>query len=723
MLLALLLAGGDAGVLSSVQAQAEPPGESPPADAAPSPPDLGRPVVLDSLLSQPAALAAADPDPPQLALTSRRPPHRTFLFPELASKDGERPVSFTATSSILGNVQLDIPAGAELQLGGDLGVRIGNLEYTGFDLSDKSGDNTLTLHLSSGQRSTWESLRAISEDPLQVWVGLPALETFAGALRGLGQDLEGLPPEQASALMGERLRASVELLASGDPSLAPALSGIDPALLAPLGQTLESIIEHFYYERPGELGLRNLVLRGEASGNTTSQYRQTNAAGDLSYAEISRGAGYSIEDMLALRVTYGSGGSAASAPATLHYAQRSSSVSSSFNSFTVGHNRWALAVSEIRSERELALSQTRAWAASDDSLGLSDEHSESHDFSSRQVESRIWALRSARARGWDLEIGAGAGFGRSEETESASFVRHTRALAAGAAPAGTDFSVDDGLESETMLPPPPGIAADLDSAEYDVFSSRTRSRMGGGLLVGARRVSTYSELGVRAIYFGSLRQQATLSIGGAAPVGRLGLVGDLQADLLREPSLLWDEEHETYLDGSASSSALTPTAAIVCSLEEGALTGLHSWQGPFELQARRRDPRRLGRALFAGASGRRGDELFAGLSFGRGSYVSAAVRQGEGSYRHLTLSGRRRNLHLELGLGSGSEAGETERDARRQVGLSYLQFVYNRDGERFVSLTLNPEKRGVDVSLVADASALAAWAGRGWARLRRWLGP
>jgi hypothetical protein len=114
--------------------------------------------------------------------------------------------------------------------------------------------------------------------------------------------------------------------------------------------------------------------------------------------------------------------------------------------------------------------------------------------------------------------------------------------------------------------------------------------------------------------------------------------------------------------------------------------------------------------------------MFAGMAFRPGSYVAASMRQGEGSYRHFTLSGRAQSLWMELGLGSGTRGGVAPEDGRHEVSLSYLQFVYNRNGERYLSLTLNPESRGLDVALAADSQSLAVSMSRAWTRFRRLLG-
>lgn len=646
---------------------------------------------------------------------------RSLFFPEPLPDPRERPASFLGTSTILGEIRLDVPAGADVRLGGEVGIRIGNLEYTGFDLSDKAGDNTLTFHLSSGQRSTWDSLSTAHGDPFGALAGLPALDSFALVLEGLDEEAAGLPLEDVLDLAGERLRSAGALLRGSDPSLAPALSGIDPALLQPIAATLDALIEHFYYERPGEIGLRNLELRGEASGSTASQYRYRTAGGSEVYAEIVQGARLSTEEALGLRVTYGPESEPGSdLSLRTRYHQRSASISSTFGSFTVGRDRWALAVSEIEHAIELSLDAARIDTAVDGQAALGAQTERERAFDSAQVENRIWALRRGRLRGWEVEAGIGLGSLRSRSRSSDAW-RDGAGTADSPAAALPGAPLAEGsLAAGDVAIPPAGAAFAASVREESDAPDLTRA--GAGILLGVRRVRDRSEAGMRAIHFGRLRQQATAAVGRSLSAGRLGLVADLQADLVRQPGARWDEEEEEYHLETLSAAALTPTGALVWSLEEEALAGLHSWQSPFEPVARRRDPRRLGRALFAGASGRGAEEVFAGLSFGRGSYLSASLRQGEGSVRHYTLSGRARSLLLEVGLGSGYRPGVEREDDRQEISLSYLQLVYNRDGERFFSLTFNPERRGLDLAMAANASSLGASLKRAWARVRRIAG-
>lgn len=647
---------------------------------------------------------------------------------------------------------MDIPAGAEIELGGELGVRIGNLQYTGFDLSDKSGDNTLSFHLSNGQRSAWNALQTAAGDPLGMLVGRPLLDSLADSLSGLAAEAAGLATPDALALIAARMRASGGTLLGGGLVPAPGLQGIDPSLVQPFADTLDLLIEHFYYERPGEFGLRNLELRGEATGSATSQYRYLTAGGSEVYAEVTRGARLFTEDALGLSVTYPQGAAPGGSVFDARYHRRSASASAYVSSFTVGRDRWALAVSEIDHHLRFSLDATRLHASLEPDLARTRQAERSRDYDSSQVESRIWTLRRSRVRGWNLEMGLGLGSLRARRLESESSASGARALSPAGTEGGLSLPGAPGGESHTAsgsgdllaalgaeatdlslpgsFPEPPALpgvmlpALDsrIDAAEEESLASRSRTRLGAGVLLGARRIEGAFEAGVRAVYFGSLRQQATAAAGRALPLGRLGLVGDLQADFLRQPGTEWDPQGENFRLRALSSAALTPTAALIWSLEPGAIAGLHAWQSPFEWVARRRDPRRLGRALFAGASGRGADEIFAGLSFGGGSYLSASLRLGEGSYRHVTLSGRARDLHMEVGLGGGRRSGESAEDGRRQASLSYLQFVYNRDGERFLSLTFDPENRGLDVAMVADAASLAGSMGRAWTRLRRLLG-
>jgi hypothetical protein len=698
------------------------PGDPPTADLSVSPESLE--FDWDLLEARPAGSPARG--------WGRSPRFRSPLLPEPLADPRERPVTFLGLSSISGELRLDIPAGAELELGGKLGVRIGNLRYTGFDLGDQGADNTLSFDLSPEQRAAWGLAESLSgggsgQD------NLPGFEAVRASLVELGRDLAGLPPDQALALAGETLRAvGVSLLTSGD-GLESAVEGgpaLDSSLVSPLTNTLDSLLEHFYYERPGEIGFKNLELRAEAAGTSSSQYRYRTAGGDEVYAEIARSVNASTDDTLAVRVLYpsdaGVGSTAGTSALQMLYQQRSSSGSTSFNSFTVGRNRWSLGVSEIEHDLEFSSRSTHLAPELAGGSGALLESTREQRLESEQVESRIWVLRRGWARGWDLEMGAGLGSLRTRVEESGTFETTSTSMTfpepAAAAPlmteAAASLSAIGGGAGAPELPALEGQLLETDRTDR-WLAGADRSQLGAGFLLGARRSVEHGETGLRAISFGRLRQQVTAAAGARLPLGRLTLVGDLQADWLRQPGVAWNEDSEEYRLEPSEIARMTPTAAVVWSLEPGALSSLHSWQTPFESRSRLRDPRHLGRALFAGSAGSQGDEMFAGYSFGRGTYLSASTQKGEGSYRHYTLSGRARSLQLAVGMGSGQTNGLSAQDERKHVGLSYLQFVYNREGERFFSLTLDPDRRGLDVTMVADSASLARSLGRAWTRLRR----
>jgi hypothetical protein len=642
------------------------------------------------------------------------------LLSEALPDPGERPVSFNGVSFLTGEILLDLPAPARLELGGQLGVRIGNLQYTGFNLGDKSGDNVLSLDLTPSQRSAWNQVLAVSGDPLYTLFGASAVEAAAATLDGLQNSTAGLPPDQALALIDQGLRLAAEGLLAGQATGAAGIPEPRAALLQPFADTVKTVLDDFFYEKPGEVGLRNLDLRGEFTGSTASQYRYLTAGGDQIFAEVTRGYRASSENSLGLQVLFGTGQSIGSDSASRTRMEgRSSGASASLSAFTVGRNRWALAVTEIRQEQEASVDVRRLETGPGTGDGTLTRQDYSRSHAASQVENRLWALRRTRPRGWDLELGVGIGDLHSSLEDRSSRRSTETTLSASGAEAQSPGS--DALSGSVPAAPFSG-ALSGEAFDTDRLDTGTRSRLGAGFLLGARRDGVLGEAGARAIYFGGLQQQLTAALDRRLPLGRLGLVGDLQADLIRQPGIVWDDGETDYRLESVSSYSLTPTGALVWSLGGEAPASLHTWQSPFEFTARRRDPRRLGRALFAGASGTRGEEMFAGMAFRPGSYVAASMRQGEGSYRHFTLSGRAQSLWMELGLGSGTRDGVAPEDGRHEVSLSYLQFVYNRNGERYLSLTLNPESRGLDVALAADSRSLAASMSRAWTRFRRLLG-